>query len=74
VALLLDWNGNRITLAEGGESVPIGSGRYRLHLERIERSGEDFTSFRQPGRSEAEMAFMDKHAGREWKRKFKELE
>jgi hypothetical protein len=71
--LLLDWNGKKVTLKEGGEGVPIGSGKFLLRLERIEAEKADHPCDREPIQRMEEIEFMAAHTDDEWKRKYDEL-
>ncbi len=59
VVLLRNQNRKKITLAERGETVRVGTGRYRLYLERIEERsvadnhGLPAPQAAEPGRDEA---------------------
>jgi hypothetical protein len=70
--LLLDWNGKKVTLKEGGESVPIGSGKFLLRLERIEDKGTECSSHSEPAHTPEEKAFLKANLNREWRRRYRE--
>ncbi len=71
--LLLDWYGKKITLTEGGESVPIGSGKVELRLEHIGTKVMDYKFDRTPTRMIDEVIFMTAHLDTEWEGKYRDI-